>query len=256
MNHTGLLIKCLNHFKIFILEENLVENKSKNKVRAMFDSIARNYDFLNHLLSLGIDVYWRRKLIFELKKYQPANIIDIACGTADLSIMAARNGFTNIIGVDLSSEMIKVGKEKVSKLNFQEKISLLEGDAENLSFKENSFDAATIAYGVRNFENLQKGLLEISRILKKGKPLLILEFSKPNNLIISWFYNIYSIVFIPVVGKLFSGNTNAYKYLPESIKDFPSGIDFLNILKSCGFTSVRMQKLTFGISTLYIGEKV
>jgi demethylmenaquinone methyltransferase/2-methoxy-6-polyprenyl-1,4-benzoquinol methylase len=237
------------------LKENLRENKSKNKVRAMFDSIARNYDFLNHFLSMGIDRYWRRKLIFELKKYQPEKIVDIAAGTADLSILAAKKGIRNITGVDLSSEMIRVGNEKIEKLNLQSLITLKEGDAENLSFNDNSFDAATIAYGVRNFENLEKGLKEISRILKQGKPLLILEFSKPDNFIIRWLYNLYSKFFIPAVGKLISGNSNAYKYLPESIKEFPSGNDFLLILKNCGYSSVRMYKLTFGISTLYIGEK-
>ena len=221
----------------------------------MFDSIARNYDFLNHFLSLGIDVFWRRKLIYELKKYKPENIIDIAAGTADLSIMAVKNGLKNITGVDLSSEMIRVGKIKVEKHNFQKEIILIEGDAESLIFQTESFDAATIAFGVRNFENLQKGLKEISRILKNGKPLLILEFSKPENFIIRLFYNIYSKFFIPVAGKIISGNSKAYKYLPESIKKFPSGIEFLRILENCGFTSVRMKKLTFGISTLYIGEK-
>lgn len=222
----------------------------------MFNSIARNYDFLNHFLSMGIDVYWRRKLINELKKYQPGKIIDIATGTADLSIMAAKNGFKDITGVDLSSEMIKIGTIKVDKCNFKKEISLLEGDAENLVFENESFDAATIAYGVRNFENLQKGLTEIARILKKGKPLLILEFSKPENNFVRWCYNIYSRFFIPAAGKLISGNSKAYKYLPESIKEFPSGNEFLKILENCEFTATRMYKLTFGISTLYIGEKV
>ncbi len=221
----------------------------------MFDNIARNYDFLNHFLSAGIDISWRRKLIRELKKHQPEKIIDIATGTADLSIMAAQNGINDIVGIDISVEMLKVGNEKVKRNKLEGKIRLLEGDAEKLDFDEGNFDAAMVSFGVRNFENLEKGLVEIKRVLKIGKPLMILEFSKPTVFPVKQFYHFYSFVILPTVGKIFSGNSSAYKYLPDSIIEFPSGNKFLDILETCGYKSSRKIPLTFGIATLYIAIK-
>lgn len=221
----------------------------------MFNSIARNYDFLNHFLSFGIDVLWRRRLIRELKKYKPSKILDIATGTADLAIMASKIKDAEIVGVDLSSGMIEVGKEKVERKNLNQKIQLLVGDAESLDFKHNSFDAAMVAFGVRNFENLDKGLNEIAAVLKDNSPLFVLEFSKPQLFLFKQLYHFYSFKILPLIGKVISKDSNAYIYLPASINEFHSGKDFIQVMERCGFSDCRMIPLSLRIATIYIGHK-
>jgi len=221
----------------------------------MFNSIARRYDFLNHFLSLGIDISWRRKLIRELKKYNPVHVIDIATGTADLAIMAAHKGIPSIIGVDLSPNMLEIGSCKIENENLQNIIGLQVCDAEELPFAEGAFDAAIIAFGIRNFENLEKGLFEISRVLKKGAPFMILEFSTPQVFPVKQIYRFYSNVFLPFIGRIISKNDRAYTYLPESIAAFPYGNDMIGILERCSFEKCTFKPLTFQIATLYIGVK-
>lgn len=227
----------------------------KYEVRAMFDNIARNYDFLNHFLSFGIDILWRKRLIRTLKKYKPKSILDIATGTGDLAIMATTTGADKIVGIDISTQMIGVGNQKISKRGIVQTVSLTEGDAENLSFDSESFDAAMVAFGVRNFENLEKGLIEINRVLKSNAPFCVLEFSKPQHFPVKQLYGFYSFNLLPKIGRLISKDKRAYTYLPESISEFPHGDGFLAILKKCNFKNVRLKRLSFGIATLYIGEK-
>lgn len=221
----------------------------------MFNSIARNYDFLNHFLSFGIDVLWRKRLIRELKKYKPSKILDIATGTADLAIMASKIKDAEIVGVDLSSGMIEVGKEKVDRKNLNQKIQLLVGDAESLDLKQNSFDAAMVAFGVRNFEDLDKGLTEIAAVLKDKSPLFVLEFSKPQLFLFKQLYHFYSFKILPLIGKVISKDSNAYIYLPSSINEFHSGKDFIQVMERCGFSDCRMIPLSLRIATIYIGHK-
>lgn len=221
----------------------------------MFNNIARSYDFLNHFLSFGIDIIWRRKLIKVLKKYRPELVLDIATGTGDLAIMATKTSATKIIGIDISEEMVEVGKKKIEKRCLQDKIELKVGDAEFINEKSEAFDAAIVAFGVRNFENLEKGLSEFNRVLKKNQPLIILEFSKPTKFPIKQFYKFYSFKFLPFVGKIVSKDKRAYEYLPESIRDFPSGNEFLDIMNKCNFTNCYQIPLSFRIATIYVGHK-
>lgn len=221
----------------------------------MFNSIARNYDFLNHFLSFGIDVLWRKRLIRELMKYKPSKILDIATGTADLAIMASKIKDAEIVGVDLSSGMIEVGKEKVDRKNLNQKIQLLVGDAESLDLKQNSFDAAMVAFGVRNFEDLDKGLTEIAAVLKDKSPLFVLEFSKPQLFLFKQLYHFYSFKILPLIGKVISKDSSAYIYLPASINEFHSGKDFIQVMERCGFSDCRMIPLSLRIATIYIGHK-
>jgi demethylmenaquinone methyltransferase/2-methoxy-6-polyprenyl-1,4-benzoquinol methylase len=231
------------------------DTSKKDEVRAMFNSIARNYDFLNHFLSFGIDVLWRKRLIRELKKYKPLKILDIATGTADLAIMASKINDAEIVGVDLSSGMIEVGKEKVDRKNLNQKIQLLVGDAESLDLKLNSFDAAMVAFGVRNFEDLDKGLTEIAAVLKDESPLFVLEFSKPQLFLFKQLYHFYSFKILPLIGKVISKDSSAYIYLPASINEFHSGKDFIQVMERCGFSDCRMIPLSLRIATIYIGHK-
>jgi demethylmenaquinone methyltransferase / 2-methoxy-6-polyprenyl-1,4-benzoquinol methylase len=234
---------------------NIKNNREKTEIRAMFNSIARHYDFLNHFLSFGIDIIWRKRLIRELKKFNPVNVIDIATGTADLAIMAAKSGVPSITGIDLSASMVSIGSGKVLSNNLQNSIQLQIGDAEELDFADHYFDAAMVAFGIRNFENLEKGLIEISRVLKGGSPLLVLEFSKPTIFPVKQFYWMYSKVFLPFFGKIISKNKNAYTYLPESIAEFPFGDRMVDIFQRCGYENCSFKALSFQIATLYIGTK-
>jgi demethylmenaquinone methyltransferase/2-methoxy-6-polyprenyl-1,4-benzoquinol methylase len=227
----------------------------KNEVRAMFNSIAPKYDLLNHLLSMGIDVIWRKRVIRELKKYKPSIVLDMATGTGDLAIMAAHSGIPQVVGIDLSSEMVAVGNAKILKKELDQKIELKVGDAEKIQQVDNMFDAAMVAFGVRNFEDLEKGLLEMNRVLQPGAPLLVLEFSKARRFPIKQLYAFYSFTFLPFIGKMISKDARAYNYLPESIKAFPSGGDFLSIMKQCNYDDRRQIPLTSGIATIYIGHK-
>ena len=228
----------------------------KNEVRAMFNSIARSYDFLNHFLSFGVDYLWRRRTIRELKKYSPESVLDMATGTGDLAILAAKKIKAKITGIDLSPEMIEVGKEKVIKRNLENRISFEVGDSENINYTDNTFDAAMVAFGVRNFENLEAGLKELSRVLKPTQPLLVLEFSKPTLFPFKQFYHFYSFKLLPLIGRIVSKDSWAYTYLPESINAFPGGDDFIDIMRSCNFENCKQISLSAKIATIYIGHKV
>lgn len=223
----------------------------------MFDNIAHSYDKLNHLLSFGIDILWRKKAIRMLRKRNPQNLLDVATGTGDFALEAARMGIkaNQIIGVDISNGMLEIGRQKVKKKNLSPIIDLRYGDSENLPFESNYFDASTCAFGVRNFENLEAGLSEISRVLKPGAAAYILEFSKPASFPFKQLYWFYFKAILPFVGRFLSKDRRAYDYLPESVAAFPDGDDFLAILSRCGFAEVSRTPLTGGIATIYLGIK-
>ncbi|MGB3947247.1 MAG: bifunctional demethylmenaquinone methyltransferase/2-methoxy-6-polyprenyl-1,4-benzoquinol methylase UbiE [Bacteroidia bacterium] len=227
----------------------------KEQVATMFNNIAPKYDFLNQLLSLGIHKGWRKKAIRQLSESKPKNILDIATGTADFAIEAMVLNPDKVTGVDISEGMLNLGKEKIIKLKLQDKISLQLGDSENLVFADNTFDGITVGFGVRNFENLEKGIADIYRVLKPNGTLVVLEFSKPTAFPIKQVYNFYFRYITPTIGKIFSKDNSAYTYLPESVNAFPAGEDFLNVLKKAGFKNTKAISLTFGIASLYIGTK-
>lgn len=233
------------------------DRAKKEQVAEMFDNIAHSYDQLNHLLSFGIDIRWRKKAIKMLKKLNPERVMDVATGTGDFAIEAARMGVNakEIIGVDISNGMLDVGREKIKKKGMTDVIQLKYGDSENLPFDDNYFDAYTAAFGVRNFENLEKGLTDMLRVLKPGGTGFILEFSKPASFPFKQMYWFYFKVILPLVGKVVSKDNRAYTYLPESVQAFPQGDDFLAIMTSCGYTNVKRKALTGGIATIYTGEK-
>jgi demethylmenaquinone methyltransferase/2-methoxy-6-polyprenyl-1,4-benzoquinol methylase len=228
----------------------------KEQVELMFDKIAHRYDFLNHFLSLGIDRGWRKKAIKLLASYEPKTVSDIATGTADLAIEAERQLTPErITGVDLSEEMLAIGKKKIEEKGLSSKIELHKGDSEQLSFSDNTFDAATVAFGVRNFEDLPKGLSEIARILKTGAPLVILEFSTPEKGLFKVLYDFYFDAILPTIGRLFSKENRAYSYLPESVRAFPDRQRFLEILSESNLDLILARPYTFGICTAYLCEK-
>lgn len=230
------------------------EESKKTQVEDMFDNIAPKYDFLNRLLSMKVDVSWRNKLVKMLKKEEPKLVLDVATGTGDLAITIQRGTNAKIIGFDLSQQMLNVGIEKVKKLNLQDKIEMMKGDAENLPFEDNKFDAVSVAFGVRNFENLEKGLSELRRVVKDNSSVYILEFSKVEGFMRP-FYMFYSKYILPKIGKLISKDSSAYTYLPDSIEAFPFGENMKNILLGVGYKSVSYKKLTFGIATIYKATK-
>lgn len=227
----------------------------KEQVAKMFDNISHKYDFLNHFLSLGIDIYWRKKAIKLLSSSKPKYILDIATGTGDFAIEALHLLPDKVIGVDISAGMLKYGNEKIVKLGLEQKIELILGDSEKLPFDDNTFDAITVSFGVRNFEHLEKGLIDMFRVLKPGGKALVLEFSKPRSFPMKQLYNFYFKNILPVLGKMFSKDNTAYTYLPESVNAFPDGEDFLKVFESSGFKKTKCIPLTFGISSIYIGEK-
>jgi demethylmenaquinone methyltransferase / 2-methoxy-6-polyprenyl-1,4-benzoquinol methylase len=230
-------------------------SSKKSQVAHMFNNIAWRYDFLNHFLSFGIDRYWRWRTIAELKKYNPKLILDVATGTGDLAIAALKLNPDKIYGIDISVDMLNIGKRKIKEKKLDDVIELLEADSENLFFEDNKFDAVTVSFGVRNFENLERGLTEIHRVLKTTGVAAILEFSKPNNKVIRSFYSFYSTKICPLFGKIISKDKAAYNYLHESVEAFPSGKEFVIILKGCGFNRVQWKPLTFGIVSIYLAEK-
>lgn len=226
----------------------------KQQVAAMFDKIAFRYDFLNRFLSAGIDVSWRKKAIRQLKDLQPQIILDVATGTGDVAVLANKILHPQkITGIDISEGMLEIGRRKIGKLGLQNRIELMTGDSENISFADNSFDAITVAFGVRNFQNLEAGLTEMLRVLKPGGKLVVLEFSKPKNIFFKPLYNFYMNVIAPAVGKVFSRNKDAYRYLNDSVQKFPEGQHFLNIMSRSGFSSTYSRPLTLGICTIYCG---
>jgi len=227
----------------------------KVRVEAMFNDIAPKYDFLNHFLSLGIDILWRKKVRKLLAPHQPKNILDVATGTADLALELSKLNPEKIIGIDIASNMLEIGKEKVKARKLDSVIELRLGDSENLAFEDNSFDAVTVAFGVRNFENLQKGLHEMHRVLKPGGITAILEFSKPKKFPFKQVYNFYFSYILPGFGKLVSKSKEAYTYLPESVESFPEDAAFIKELEKARYVDVSQKRLTMGIATLYKAYK-
>jgi demethylmenaquinone methyltransferase/2-methoxy-6-polyprenyl-1,4-benzoquinol methylase len=228
----------------------------KEQVAEMFDNIAPKYDFLNQLLSLGVHKGWRKKSVKKLISLQPKILLDVATGTGDFAIEAnKRLNPDKIIGVDISEGMMKFGRIKLKEKKLDHKIELQNGDSENLPFADNTFDAITVGFGVRNFENLEKGMAGMFRVLKPGGKLVVLEFSRPRKFPIKQLYNFYFNRVTPFIGKLFSKDNRAYKYLPESVNAFPDGEKFIEIMKKTGFSAPEWQPLTFGIASIYTGRK-
>lgn len=222
----------------------------------MFDNIAPTYDFLNHTLSFQTDKFWRKKAIRILSKYNHQTILDVATGTGDFAIQAAGLRPEKIVGIDISEGMLNVGRLKIQKLGLDHLIELQKADSENLPFNNESFDIAIIGFGVRNFESPVKGMREICRVLKPGGVLLVLEFSKTGNPFLKVLYGFYFRFLLPVIGRMVSRDKDAYKYLHDSVEAFPSGIKFLELMKQAGFGSTRAIPLTFGIASIYTGEKL
>ncbi|WPY98033.1 bifunctional demethylmenaquinone methyltransferase/2-methoxy-6-polyprenyl-1,4-benzoquinol methylase UbiE [Christiangramia sp. OXR-203] len=227
----------------------------KKQVEQMFDSISDNYDGLNRVISMGTDVSWRKKVVAAVAATKPDSILDIATGTGDLAIQMANTGATRIVGLDLSDGMLSVGRKKIAAKELDVEIEMIQGDSENLPFEADSFDAITVAFGVRNFENLELGLSEIFRVLKPGGIFVVLETSVPTRFPFKQGYKIYSSMILPAIGKLFSKDKDAYSYLSESAASFPYGKEFNNILSKTGFTNVRDLPQTLGVSTIYIASK-
>ena len=235
-----------------------VDGSKKQQVSKMFDNIAGNYDFLNHFLSLNMDKTWRRKMINELVSVDPKTVLDVATGTADVAINTIKQLNINdltIKGVDISAEMLNIGRKKISKEGLTERIELTLGDSEQLPYEGNKFDAVTVAFGVRNFENLERGLQEMHRVLRGGGKLVVLEFSKPTSFPFRQLYNFYFKYILPIIGKLTSKDNRAYTYLYESVQAFPDGDKFLTVLNKIGFKDIQCKSLTLGICSIYIGYK-
>jgi demethylmenaquinone methyltransferase/2-methoxy-6-polyprenyl-1,4-benzoquinol methylase len=229
---------------------------SVSPIAAMFDRIASKYDALNHLLSLNIDKVWRRKAAKEVAKHHPADILDLATGTADLAIaLAKHNPQARIIGMDISEKMLDIGQEKVKQQKLENQIVLRFGDAATLPFEDGTFDVVTVAFGVRNFEDLDKGLSEISRVLKPGGQAVILEFSMPEKFLVKQLYHVYFKRILPKIGKIVSKDKNAYTYLPSSVERFPMPKVFLDILDQYGIQQGQMIPMAFGIATVYTAIK-
>jgi len=227
----------------------------KEQVAQMFDNIANRYDFLNSLLSLGIHKGWRKKCVNILKSKQPKVILDVATGTGDFAIECSKLNPTKVIGVDISEGMMSFGREKLKKLKLDSLITLENGNAETLSFGDNTFDAIVVGFGVRNFQNLEKGLANLHRILKPGGQLVILEFSYPTNWFIKTVYNFYFSYITPLIGKIFSNDNRAYTYLTESIKAFPNNQNFVAILNELNYKHTNFKSLSFGVASIYSAEK-
>lgn len=231
------------------------QGSKKEQVATMFDNISGKYDFLNHFLSLGIDIIWRKKAIKLLKQDHPKKILDIATGTGDFAIESLALNPEQVVGVDISEGMLNVGRAKMKKKKLDHIIDMQLGDSEGLSFEDNNFDAVIVSFGVRNFENLEKGLADMYRVLKPGGKTVILEFSKPKSFPFKQLYNFYFKWILPKIGKTISKDQAAYTYLPESVREFPDGQNFLEILDKIGFKNTQCKPLTLGISSIYIGTK-
>jgi len=227
----------------------------KEQVATMFDNIAGNYDFLNHFLSLGIDIFWRKRLVRKLQKQKPQNILDVATGTADLAIAMMKIKPFNVVGIDISNGMLEVGRKKIKEKDLEKTIQLQQADSEDLPFEDATFDAVTVSFGARNFENLQKGLSEMARVLKPGGKIYILEFSKPTLFPFKQLYDFYFKFVLPLIGKLLSKDNAAYSYLPESVKAFPHGKELNSIIENCGYTNEKNHPLTMGIASIYTAQK-
>ncbi len=231
------------------------ESGKKEQVARMFDNIAPTYDRLNRIISLGIDNYWRWRAIRLLRPIQPKRILDVATGTGDLALACMKLQPEKIIGVDISEGMLELGREKVAKKNLSQFIDLRTGDAENRPFDDNSFDALTVAFGVRNFEHLEKGLKELHRVIRPGGKAVILELTTPKRFPFKQFYEFHTKQLLPRIGKRLSKDDSAYTYLPESIKAFPEGERFTAMLRHSGFPEAKHIPLTFGVCSIYVGQK-
>ncbi|WKW46676.1 bifunctional demethylmenaquinone methyltransferase/2-methoxy-6-polyprenyl-1,4-benzoquinol methylase UbiE [Myroides sp. JBRI-B21084] len=227
----------------------------KQQVEQMFDTISGNYDSLNRMISLGTDQGWRRNVLKMVSSTNPESILDIATGTGDLAILLAKSNAKRIVGLDLSAGMLEVGKAKIKALNLQQTIEMIQGDSENLPFQDNTFDAITVAFGVRNFENLEKGLSEIARVLKPNGIFVILETSVPTKFPFKQGYNFYMKTLMPLIGKMFSKDKKAYEYLSESAQNFPYGEQLNAILRKVGFKNVKHNPQTMGVATIYSASK-
>ena len=227
----------------------------KEQVTKMFDTISGDYDGLNRVISFGIDIKWRKKVVNIIKATNPKTVLDIATGTGDLAIALSQTNASKIVGLDISSGMLEVGREKVKKQGLDNRIEMVLGDSENLPFDNNTFDAITVGFGVRNFENLENGLTEILRVLKPGGCFIILETSIPTKTPYKQGYHFYTKYILPVIGRLFSKDKSAYKYLSESASEFPYGEALNNILRKIGFTTVKDHTQTFGVATIYVSSK-
>lgn len=234
---------------------NDASKSKKEEVAEMFNNISKRYDFLNHFLSLGIDKIWRKKAIAELKEINPTRILDIATGTGDFALAALKINPKEVVGIDISEGMLAVGKEKMIAKKVDNIISMQLGDSENLPFEDNYFDGLTVGFGVRNFENLEKGLAEMLRVIRPEGKAIILEFSKPKKFPIKQVFGFYSKYFIPFFGKNISKDEKAYAYLPESVEAFPEGENFKAILTKVGYKNVSSKLVSGGIATIYIGRK-
>lgn len=228
-------------------------SSEKLEISHLFNNIASHYDFLNHFLSFGIDKYWRRKMIHIISHISETKILDVACGTGDCSIEAVKQGAKQVIGIDISDEMLKIATHKAEKKLLSNKLQFISGSALQIPFDNQSFDVVMVAFGVRNFANLEKGLKEIYRVLRKNGIVVILEFSMPTNVFFGWIYRIYFYHILPFFGGVISGNKKAYQYLAQSVTAFPQRDEFLKILSNCGFQSVKKIKLSCGIAHLYLG---
>lgn len=231
------------------------DKSKKEEVAEMFNNISGKYDFLNHFLSLGIDKLWRKKAVKELISIQPQRILDIATGTGDFALELLKLKPKEIVGLDISSGMLEVGREKMKKRKVDHVVQMVLGDSENIPYETAHFDALTVAFGVRNFENLEKGLGEMLRVLRPGGKAVILEFSKPKKFPVKQAFGFYSRYIIPFLGKRISKDEKAYAYLPESVAAFPEGEDFLSILRKLGYQNVKAQTVSGGIATIYTGTK-
>lgn len=254
-----LLVKSVSLFPMATSEQVKPYNETTGKteqVADMFNNISGTYDFLNHFMSLGIDIIWRKKAIRALKKSQPQTILDVATGTGDFAIESIKIlKPKKIIGVDISQGMLDVAKEKIAKKGLQDQFEVQLGDSENLPFEANTFDAVTAAFGVRNFDNLQKGLTDMCRVLRPGGKAVVLEFSNPRAFPVKQLYNFYFSKVTPQIGKWFSKDSRAYSYLPESVAKFPDGQDFLDVMHAAGFRQTVSRPQFFGVCTIYIGTK-
>lgn len=237
-------------------KEEKSEGANKSDVQLMFDSIAWRYDFLNRFLSFGIDRYWRRKAIKIIsQKCRPAQVLDVATGTADLAIAALKINPVKVTGIDISGKMLEMGRKKIMKLGLEKKIELINGDSENIPFEDNSFDMVMVAFGVRNFSNRLAGLKEMTRVLRKDGILMILEFSKPRGRLFSLLFGFYFFKILPVIGRIFSGHGVAYRYLPESVDNFPGRDEFMLMMKESGLGNISCLEFTGGIVSMYTGRK-
>ena len=231
------------------------KQSKKGQVEEMFDNISPKYDRLNHILSVNIDKIWRRKTIQKLKSYSPESILDIATGTGDFAVAASKLSAAKITGIDISEGMLKVARKKIAKKNLDKRIEFHKADSENLPFTNAIFDAAIVGFGVRNFENLNKGLSEILRVIKPGGVFFVLEFSKPVSTPFKQIYMFYFMRILPFIGRMISKDSSAYSYLPESVNEFPDGERFLTILADVGFVNNECFRQSFGIASIYRAHK-